>query len=41
MRSPVVCTTMGSAGGGDEDMMAVEPRGVSEAVEGSRLVSVR
>jgi len=41
MRSPVVCTTMGCAGGGDEDAKAAEPRGVSEAPEGSRLISER
>jgi hypothetical protein len=40
MRSPVVCATMGFAGGG-EDVRATEPRGVNEAVEASRLLSLR
>jgi hypothetical protein len=39
MRSPVVCATIGFAEGG-EDVKATEPRGVNEAVEGSRLPSL-
>jgi hypothetical protein len=36
MRSPVVCTATGFAGGGEEGAKAAEPRGVSEVVEASR-----
>ncbi len=38
MRSPVVCTTMGFAVGGD--MKATEPRGVNEEVEATLLLSL-
>jgi len=43
MRSPVVCTTIGFAGGGEEGgpVSTVEARGVSEALEASRLLSLR
>ena len=40
MRSPVVCTMMGFAGG-DEGAYTAEPRGVSEASECSLLLSER